>query len=94
MRSFARSWVNDLKALKIRVNALSPGLTETPIMRNGLKMDDAQMTALHAYASTAVPLGYIAQPDEIATAALFLASSDARYVNGIELTVDGGFSQV
>lgn len=94
VRSFARSWANDLKARKIRVNALSPGLTETPIMRNGLKMDDAQMTALHAYASTAVPLGYIAQPDEIATAALFLASSDARYVNGIELTVDGGFSQV
>ena len=94
VRSFARSWANDLKARKIRVNALSPGLTETPIMKNGLKMDDMQMAALHDFAAGAVPLGYVAQPDEIATAALFLASSDARYVNGIELTVDGGYSQV
>lgn len=94
VRSFARSWANDLKARKIRVNALSPGLTETPIMKNGLKMDGAQMAALHEFAAGAVPLGYVAQPDEIATAALFLASSDARYVNGVELTADGGFSQI
>jgi len=94
VRSFARSWANDLKARKIRVNALSPGLTRTPIQENGLKMDEAQIAALHDFAADAVPLGYVAQPDEIATAALFLASSDARYVNGIELTVDGGFSQI
>ena len=63
-------------------------------MKNGLKLDDTQIAALHEFAAGAVPLGYVAQPDEIATAALFLASSDSRYVNGIELTVDGGFSQI
>ncbi|MGL5487363.1 MAG: SDR family NAD(P)-dependent oxidoreductase [Shewanella sp.] len=94
VRSFARSWANDLKGRKIRVNALSPGFTRTPIMENGLKMDETQIDALKEYASQAVPLGYMAQPEEIATAALFLVSRDAKYVNGVELTVDGGFSQI
>nr|WP_315463610.1 SDR family oxidoreductase [uncultured Rhodoferax sp.] len=94
VRSFARSWANDLKGRKIRVNALSPGFTRTPIMENGLKMDETQIDVLKEYASQAVPLGHMAQPEEIASAALFLASQDARYVNGVELTVDGGFSQI
>jgi NAD(P)-dependent dehydrogenase (short-subunit alcohol dehydrogenase family) len=94
VRSFARSWANDFRAKKIRVNALSPGFTRTSIQENGLKMDAQQIAALHAYAAQTVPLGYMAQPAEIADAALFLASPDARYVNGIELTVDGGFSQI
>lgn len=94
VRSFARSWANDLKSRQIRVNALSPGFTRTPIQENSLKMDEAQLKAFLDYAQGVVPLGYVAQPDEIATAALFLASPDARYVNGVELTVDGGFTQV
>lgn len=94
VRSFARSWANDLKARKIRVNALSPGFTRTPIMENGLKWDEAQIAAFENYAESVVPLGYVAQPDEIATAALFLASDDSRYINGIELTVDGGLTQI
>ncbi|MCB5196792.1 SDR family oxidoreductase [Deefgea salmonis] len=94
VRSFARSWANDLKGRKIRVNALSPGFTRTPIMENGLKWDEAQIEAFKNYAEGVVPLGYVAQPEEIATAALFLASNDARYVNGIELTVDGGLTQI
>ncbi|MHB0989773.1 MAG: SDR family oxidoreductase [Burkholderiales bacterium] len=94
VRSFARSWATDLKSRKIRVNALSPGLTRTPILENGLKMNAAQIEALQDYAKEAVPSGYIAQPDEIASAAVFLASHEACYVNGIEFCVDGGFSQV
>ncbi|MHB1655279.1 MAG: SDR family oxidoreductase [Burkholderiales bacterium] len=94
VRSFARSWATDLKSRKIRVNALSPGLTRTPILENGLKMNAAQIEALQDYAKEAVPSGYIAQPDEIAAAAIFLASHEACYVNGIEFCVDGGFSQV
>lgn len=94
VRSFARSWANDLRERKIRVNALSPGFTRTPIMENGLKMDAAQIAELGDYAATAVPLCYIAQPEDIASAALFLASKDACYINGIELTADGGFSQI
>lgn len=94
VRSFARSWANDLKERKIRVNALSPGFTRTPIQENSLKMNEAQIEAFKEYAAQVVPLGYVAQPEEIASAALFLASHDARYVNGVELTVDGGFSQI
>ena len=94
VRSFARSWANDLRGRKIRVNALSPGLTRTPIMENGLKWDEEKIAAMHEYAQTAIPLGYIAQPEEMATAALFLASNNARYINGIELTADGGMTQI
>lgn len=94
VRSFARTWANELKARKIRVNALSPGYTRTPIMENGLKWDAAQLAAFTEHAEQTVPLGYVAQPEDIAAAALFLASSDARYVNGVELTVDGGLTQI
>ena len=94
VRSFARSWANDFKERKIRVNALSPGFTRTPIMENGLKWDEQQIAEFSEYAKSIVPLGYVADPEDIATAAQFLASEDARYVNGIELVVDGGFSQI
>lgn len=94
VRSFARTWATDLKGRKIRVNAISPGFTRTPIMENGLKWDQAQIDALSEHARAVVPLGYVAQPDEIASSALFLASGAARYVNGIELLVDGGLTQV
>ena len=94
VRSFARSWANDLKARKIRVNCLSPGFTRTPIMENGLKLDAAQIEGLADYAREVVPLGFMAVPDDIADAAVFLASDEARYITGIELTVDGGFTMV
>ena len=94
VRSFARSWANDLKARRIRVNALSPGYTRTPIMENGLKWDEARIAAFEEQAKEAVPLGYVARPEDIASAALFLASADAGYVNGVELTVDGGLTQI
>ncbi len=94
VRSFARSLANDLKKRKIRVNALSPGYTRTPIMENGLKWDNAQIAAFNEHAKETVPLGYVAQPEDIALTALFLASTEAKYVNGIELTVDGGLTQV
>jgi len=94
VRSFARTWANDLKDNKIRVNAISPGFTRTPLMDNGLQMEESQIDSLREFVAQRAPLGYMAQPKEIATAAVFLASEDARYINGIELTVDGGFSQV
>lgn len=94
VRSFARSWANDLKGRKIRVNAISPGFTQTPILKNGLKMDEQQIAQFKDFAAGVVPAGYVAQPEEIASSALFLASNDARYVNGIDLAVDGGYAQV
>ncbi|RLU08150.1 oxidoreductase [Pseudomonas prosekii] len=94
VRSFARTWANELKGRKIRANVLSPGFTRTPLMDNGLKMDESQIDALRSHVSQIVPLGYMAQPQQIAASALFLASADASYVNGVELMVDGGLSQI
>lgn len=94
VRSFARTWTVDLKQRKIRVNAISPGPIETPIvdgLATDLKVDPAQ---LKAGLIAGVPLGRMGTPDEIAKAAVFLASDDSSYVTGIELFVDGGMAQI
>jgi NAD(P)-dependent dehydrogenase (short-subunit alcohol dehydrogenase family) len=83
VRSFARGWLVDLKDRRIRVNVLSPGPIDTP----GL---DSLGPEAKEYNKTLVPRGELGRPDEIATAALFLASSDSSFVNGVELFVDGG----
>lgn len=94
VRSLARSWANDLKNRQIRVNAISPGVTRTPIMENGLKMSEEQIAQFSSYLVDAAPAGRMAQTDEIAAAVVFLASAAASYINGIELSVDGGFTQI
>ena len=93
VRSFARTWTTDLKDRKIRVNTISPGPIETPIFDTFTKTDEEQR-AVKAQFAAGVPLGRMGQPDEIGKAALFLASSDASYVAGAELFVDGGTGQV
>ena len=93
VRSFARSWTTDLKDRKIRVNVVSPGPIETPGVA-GLVPTEEQRQGLYAQLASMVPLGRMGQPDEIAKAAVFLASDDASYVAGIELFVDGGSAQV
>ena len=94
VRSFARNWTLDLKQRRIRVNVLSPGPTNTPGLV-GLAGDDpaAQQGLLDQVASE-VPLGRVADPDEIANVALFLASDESSFVTGIELFADGGQAQV
>jgi NAD(P)-dependent dehydrogenase (short-subunit alcohol dehydrogenase family) len=92
IRNFARSWALDLKDRGIRVNALAPGPTRTPGVL-GLVPDDQGQGLLDSFAAE-VPLGRVADPSEIAGAALFLASPDASYVNGVELFADGGQAQV
>ncbi|WP_022929371.1 SDR family NAD(P)-dependent oxidoreductase [Patulibacter americanus] len=92
IRNFARSWALDLKDRGIRVNALAPGSTRTPGIL-GLVPEDQGQGLLDSFAAQ-VPLGRVADPSEIAGAALFLASPDASYVNGIELFADGGLAQV
>jgi NAD(P)-dependent dehydrogenase (short-subunit alcohol dehydrogenase family) len=87
IRSFARSWTVDLKNRKIRVNAISPGVIETP-------MSAELSEQLKAILVSAVPLGRLGRPDEIAKAVAFLASDDSSYVTGIELFVDGGLAQI
>jgi NAD(P)-dependent dehydrogenase (short-subunit alcohol dehydrogenase family) len=93
VRSFARSWTSDLKDRKIRVNVVSPGPIETPAI-TGLTENEEQHKGLIAQLTSMVPLGRMGQPDEIAKAAVFLASDDASFVAGVELFVDGGSAQV
>ena len=94
VRNFARSWILDLKDRGIRVNTLSPGSTHTPGLVGLAGDDKAQQQGLLDYLATLVPMGRVGQPDEIAQAAVFLASDAASFVNGIELFVDGGTAQV
>ncbi|TAH34314.1 MAG: SDR family oxidoreductase [Planctomycetota bacterium] len=93
VRSFARSWTNDLKARKIRVNAISPGPIETPIFgKMGLNEDQAN--GFKQALPGMVPLGRIGRAEEVAKTVLFLASDDSSYITGIDLAVDGGMAQV
>jgi NAD(P)-dependent dehydrogenase (short-subunit alcohol dehydrogenase family) len=89
VRSFARTWTTDLKHRRIRVNAVSPGYTDTPPWHSVEGADQLMKNI-----STSVPLGRFGTPDEIAKAVVFLASNDSSYVTGAELFVDGGFAQV
>ena len=89
VRSFARTWTTDLKHRSIRVNAVSPGYTDTPPWHS-MEAAEEQMKVI----SNSVPLGRFGTPDEIAKAVVFLASDDSSYVTGAELFVDGGFAQV
>lgn len=93
VRSFARSWTMDLKPRKIRVNALSPGVTATEIFGT-LGLSEAQVQEFLESATTQIPLGRAGTPDEIAKAALFLASDDSSFITGVELQVDGGMNQI
>ena len=93
VRSFARSWTTDLKARRIRVNAISPGATETPGLL-GLAENEEQKRAMLQQFAADVPLGRVAQPIEIAQAVVFLASDESSFISGIELFVDGGAVQV
>jgi NAD(P)-dependent dehydrogenase (short-subunit alcohol dehydrogenase family) len=88
VRSFARSWIADLKGSGIRINVLSPGHVETPGLSNLMTAEQkAEAVAL-------VPLGRIGTPDDLGKAAVFLASDDSAYVTGVELFVDGGVAQI
>jgi NAD(P)-dependent dehydrogenase (short-subunit alcohol dehydrogenase family) len=93
VRSFARTWTTDLKDRRIRVNAVSPGSTDTPGLNDLLASSEVGQQRLKMI-SNSVPLGRLGRPDEIAKAVLFLASDDSSYVTGTELFVDGGFAQI
>ena len=93
VRSFARGWTVDLKDRKIRVNVISPGPIETPIL-DGLADTAEGRQGIVDHLTSMVPLGRIGQPDEIGKAAVFLASEDASFIAGAELFVDGGTAQV
>jgi NAD(P)-dependent dehydrogenase (short-subunit alcohol dehydrogenase family) len=88
VRSFARSWIVDLRGRGIRINVMSPGTVETPGLANLMTAEQK------AEAAALVPLGRIGTPDDLGKAAVFLASDDSAYITGIELFVDGGAAQI
>jgi NAD(P)-dependent dehydrogenase (short-subunit alcohol dehydrogenase family) len=88
LRSFARTWLNELKGRNIRVNVLGPGPIATPMQDEVITKEAKEMF------ESLIPRGKMGQPEEIAGAALFLASDDSSFVNGVELNVDGGFSAI
>lgn len=93
VRSFARNWILDLKGRHIRVNTLSPGSTKTPGLVDLAGPDPARQQEMLDAMAASIPLGRVGDPDEIAKAAVFLASDDSSFVNGVELFVDGGSAQ-
>jgi NAD(P)-dependent dehydrogenase (short-subunit alcohol dehydrogenase family) len=87
LRVLARAWSVELKSRRIRVNVVSPGPIKTGVFEHApQEMVDAMVSM--------VPLGRIGQPEEIASAVLFLASDDSKFVTGVELNVDGGMALV
>jgi hypothetical protein len=94
VRNLARSWTLDLKERGIRVNVVSPGPVKTPGLVELAGPDAAQQQGLLDYMATQVPIGRVADPDEIAKAVAFLASDDSSFVAGAEFFVDGGQAQV
>src|ERR1700710_1030738 len=93
VRALVRVWAQELKGRGIRVNTLSPGATETPILRGQFDSDEASDAAKGMFASM-TPLGRLGQPEELAAGAFFLASDESSYITGIDLPVDGGLAQV
>jgi NAD(P)-dependent dehydrogenase (short-subunit alcohol dehydrogenase family) len=93
VRSFARSWTVDLKARKIRVNALSPGPIDTPGL-SGMGDTPEQTQQFKDMLASIIPMGRLGQSEEVAKAAVFLASDDSSFITGIELFVDGGTAQI
>jgi hypothetical protein len=93
VRNFAPSWTIDLKGRRIHVSVLRPGVTLTLGVLGLAGPDDSQQQALIAALTADIPMGRIADPDEIARAAVFLASDDSSFVAGAQLLVDGGPAQ-
>lgn len=86
--AYARVWVSELKDRNIRVNVLTPGQVATP------KQEELFDEEMKAQFESLIPRGKMGRPEELASAALFLASDDSSYVNGMELVVDGGTSAI
>jgi NAD(P)-dependent dehydrogenase (short-subunit alcohol dehydrogenase family) len=93
VRNFARNWILDLKDRHIRVNVVSPGVTDTAGLTELFGSGD-QAEAVKTEMLASIPSGRIGRPDDVAAAVLFLASDASSFINGVELFVDGGMVQI
>ena len=91
IEAFARNWALELKDRRIRVNVLSPGPVDTPILAK-LGITESARPDFDKSMAAAIPLGRLGQPNDLAQAALFLASDDSVFVTGVNLKVDGGMA--
>ena len=91
LRNLVRSWIQEIKPSGVRINIVSPGPVDTESLR-GMFADNVEETL--AFLRGRSMVGRIGQPEEIARAVAFVASQDAGYINGIELFLDGGASQI
>ncbi|MEV0219076.1 SDR family oxidoreductase [Streptomyces sp. NPDC050704] len=92
IRSFARTWANELKGRNIRVNTISPGTIDTPGLDGVVGTEGASVTKSQFAAG--IPLGRIGRPEEVAAVVAFLASGQSSYILGANLYVDGGEKQI
>jgi NAD(P)-dependent dehydrogenase (short-subunit alcohol dehydrogenase family) len=93
VRSYARTWTAELKDRGIRVNTLSPGPIDTPII-DGQATTEEGAAAIRAHYASLIPLARMGRPEEVANVAVFLASDESSFVAGIDLSVDGGMGAV
>lgn len=93
LRSYSRTWAAEFKDNGIRVNTLSPGVVDTPMLDSQASTPEAATAIRESYANY-TPMLRLAHPDELANAALFLASDDSSFMTGSDMVVDGGVSNV
>jgi NAD(P)-dependent dehydrogenase (short-subunit alcohol dehydrogenase family) len=93
LRSYARTWAAEFKDRGIRVNTLSPGVTDTPMLDSQSSGFGERASLVKMYVSM-IPLGRLGRAEEAANAALFLASDESSYMTGADLMNDGGIGQV
>ena len=94
LSSFGRTLAGELAPRDIRVNTISPGPVVTPMWGKITGLAGDELTAMQKGVAAIVPLGRVGRPEEIAAAALFLASGDASYITGVDLPVDGGWLEL
>lgn len=95
LRNMVRAWIQEVKGTGIRINVLSPGAVDTPSLRSALA-DASGADAVDALVTNmgeGNPLGRLAQPRELGTAAVFLSSDASSFITGVELFADGGMAQ-
>jgi NAD(P)-dependent dehydrogenase (short-subunit alcohol dehydrogenase family) len=92
-RSYARTWAAEFKDRGIRVNTLSPGVTDTPLLDSQASTPEEREALVNMYLNM-IPIGRLARAEEMASAAVFLASDQSSYMTGADLMIDGGVAQV